>query len=140
MIGRLRHSADFERVRTEGARWRGRYCTLNAARALSRIPEESNAALTRIGYITSKRLGGAVVRNRARRLMREAVRTLSQAAEVPPGWDLVLIAQATIVDGHPRMQDVREEIRWLINKAQTGAARDLRETPPAHGRESSAAP
>lgn len=113
---------------------------MNAARALSRIPEESNAALTRIGYITSKRLGGAVVRNRARRLMREAVRTLSQAAEVPPGWDLVLIAQATIVDGHPRMQDVREEIRWLINKAQTGAARDLRETPPAHGRESSAAP
>jgi ribonuclease P protein component len=123
MVGRLRNSAEFERVRTEGARWRGRYCTLNAARALSRISDGSNAALTRVGYITSKRLGGAVERNRARRLMREAVRTLLQAAEVPAGWDLVLIAQTAIVGGHPRMQDVREEIRWLINKAQTETAR-----------------
>jgi ribonuclease P protein component len=124
MIGRLRSPADFERVRKEGARWRGRYCTLNAARALSYFSKTavdasdgSNAPITRIGYITSRRIGNAVARNRARRLMRESVRLLADA--IPPGWDMVLIAQNAISTGHLRMQDVRDEVLWLINKAQT---------------------
>ncbi len=121
MLEKLRTAADFERVRKEGARWRGRYCALNAARALSLIaPDdannspETNAEITRVGYITSKRVGGAVVRNRARRLMREAIRSLK--TQLPAGWDFVLIAQTGIAERAPRMQEVRDEIWWLINK------------------------
>jgi ribonuclease P protein component len=73
-----------------------------------------------VGYITSKKVGNAVARNRARRLLREAVRTLDGLAELPSGWDLVLIAQTALVAAKPRMQDVREEIRWLIQKMPTG--------------------
>jgi ribonuclease P protein component len=97
-------------VRATGARWRGRYCTLNAAAA------ESNEAATRVGYIASKSVGGAVQRNRARRLLREAARTL--ANDVPAGWDIVLIAQPSLITENARMQQVREDVLWLLNKAQ----------------------
>jgi ribonuclease P protein component len=46
----------------------------------------------RVGFTATKRLGGAVVRNRAKRRLREAARlTLGEAP--PPGWDLVLVAR-----------------------------------------------
>ncbi len=116
MPGRLTRAADFERVRNEGARWRGRFCTLNAARALL-LSESGAAALpapSRAGLITAKRIGGAVRRNRARRLMREALRALGP--EMPAGWDLVLIAAPAISDAGVKMQNVREDIAWLLKK------------------------
>jgi ribonuclease P protein component len=110
MIGRLTTSADYERVRRSGTRWRGRFCTLNASRA------GSNEATTRIGYIAAKSLGNAVRRNRARRLLREAARGLAEV--IPNGWDIVLVAHASIITEHARMQHVREDVLWLLNKAQ----------------------
>lgn len=109
MLGRLRRNEDFERVRAQGRRWRSKYLALNAA------PAESNTAQTRIGYIASKSLGKAVQRNRAHRLMREAARSLE--ASIPPSWDVVLIAQPAIIAECAKMQQVREELQWLLNKA-----------------------
>jgi ribonuclease P protein component len=43
----------------------------------------------RYGFVTSKRLGGAVVRNRVRRRLREAVRAL----DTRPGFDCVISAK-----------------------------------------------
>lgn len=51
--------------------------------------------LRRAGFVTGKRLGGAVVRNRARRLMKEAYR-LNQH-QLAAGIDLVFIARQPIV-------------------------------------------
>lgn len=46
----------------------------------------------RLGFTATKKIGNAVVRNRAKRRLREAARlTLGEAP--PPGWDLVLIAR-----------------------------------------------
>jgi ribonuclease P protein component len=45
----------------------------------------------RVGVTATKRIGGAVVRNRAKRRLREAARLL--LADAPPGWELVLIAR-----------------------------------------------
>ncbi len=50
---------------------------------------------TRIGFVTGKRLGGAVVRNRVKRLFKEAYR-LNQAKLVP-GCDLVVIGRVPVV-------------------------------------------
>jgi len=46
---------------------------------------------SRFGFSASKRVGGAVVRNRARRLMREATRL--RQVMIADGWDVVIIAR-----------------------------------------------
>ena len=57
-----------------------------------RLPENS---ASRLGVITSGRIGGAVVRNRARRLMRESFRLHQRELAGPV--DLVLVARPSIV-------------------------------------------
>ncbi len=46
---------------------------------------------TRFAFSTSRRLGGAVIRNRVRRRLREIVRSL--ASRVEPGWDVLIVAR-----------------------------------------------
>lgn len=53
-------------------------------------------ANSRFGIVASKRIGGAVVRNRVRRLVREAIRLHCDL--VSPGWDAVFIARRGIVN------------------------------------------
>lgn len=124
MLGRLRTAAEFERVRDQGGRWRGRLCNLNAARQ-SDSPAttksligtgRANPPLTRVGYITSKKIGNSVKRNRARRLMREAMRHLADS--IVEGWDIVLIAQSKAVTTEPKMQDMRDDLKWLLTQAR----------------------
>ncbi len=50
----------------------------------------------RLGFTATKKIGGAVVRNRAKRRLREAARRLLDA-ERPEGWDLVLVARDATV-------------------------------------------
>jgi ribonuclease P protein component len=50
---------------------------------------------TRFGFATGKRLGGAVVRNRIRRRLREELRAMAPMFQ--PGWDVLIIARPGIV-------------------------------------------
>jgi ribonuclease P protein component len=50
--------------------------------------------LSRFGFSIKKALGGAVVRNRIRRRLREMVRTHRQ--EIPPGWDVVMHPKSSV--------------------------------------------
>lgn len=52
--------------------------------------------VNRVGITTGKKLGHAVVRNRARRRLREAYRL--QEAAFQPGWDIVVVARHRCVD------------------------------------------
>jgi ribonuclease P protein component len=51
---------------------------------------------TRFGLSTGRRVGGAVVRNRVRRRLRSAIR--AHAAELAPGWDVLLVARPPSAD------------------------------------------
>jgi len=51
---------------------------------------------TRFGLATGKRLGGAVIRNRARRRIREVLRAMAPSFQ--PGWDVLIIARPAIVE------------------------------------------
>src|SRR5207237_48863 len=64
---RLTRASEFERVKREGLVRRGNLLTLSAT-----VVE--NSGLCRVGFITSRRLGSAVIRNRVRRRLREIVR------------------------------------------------------------------
>ena len=51
---------------------------------------------TRFGLSTGRQLGGAVVRNRVRRRLREALRVMAPSFQ--PGWDVLIIARPAIVE------------------------------------------
>jgi ribonuclease P protein component len=92
-IGRLKTRAEFVHVKG-GARFVAPSLILQARR---RIAEEgSDHHLARFGFTATKSLGGAVMRNRARRRLKEAVRLAGPAATVE-GYDYVLIARSGTV-------------------------------------------
>ncbi|MFN3706038.1 MAG: ribonuclease P protein component [Thermoflexales bacterium] len=109
-LRRLSGRRDFARVREVGRRWHGTYLTLSAA------PSHDQHAPTRVGFVTARKVGGAVQRNRARRLLREAVRALS--AGLPNGWDLVLIAHPPIANRATHVANVQKELEWLLTQAR----------------------
>jgi ribonuclease P protein component len=86
---RIKKARDFRKVRERGER-----LTIGCliANWLRLEPGQSS----RLGVITSSRIGGAVVRNRARRLMRECFRLHQHLLTRPV--DLVLVARASIVE------------------------------------------
>ena len=64
---RLTRASEYERVKRDGLVRRGKLLMLSAM-----VVENSGPC--RAGFVTSRRLGGAVVRNRVRRRLREIVR------------------------------------------------------------------
>jgi ribonuclease P protein component len=84
---RIKHGRDFARLRQEGDR-----VTIGCLIANWRRLEPG--ARSRLGVITSSRIGGAVARNRARRLLRESFR--QNQARLGQPVDLVLVARASI--------------------------------------------
>lgn len=54
---------------------------------LTYVRQAGEPAPTRMGVVAGKRVGGAVVRNRVKRRMREALRR--ELPHIPAGWDLV---------------------------------------------------
>ena len=50
---------------------------------------------TRFGLSTGRKLGGAVVRNKVRRRIREALRVMAPSFQ--PGWDVLIIARPPVI-------------------------------------------
>ena len=51
--------------------------------------------VTRFGLSTGRKLGGAVVRNRVRRRIREVLRVMAPSFQ--PGWDVLIIARPPVI-------------------------------------------
>ncbi|MGE0666112.1 MAG: ribonuclease P protein component [Sphingomonadales bacterium] len=89
-LDRLKRRGDFLRV-ARGAKWATPGLILQAARR----PEGADTAPgARIGFTVSRKVGGSVERNRARRRLREAAR-LVMPARARPAIDYVLIGRHT---------------------------------------------
>ena len=81
---------------------------------VARTPEGRGRS-GRVAFIAGKKLGGAVVRNRSRRVLRAAV---ARADGPWPAWDVVLIARPGT--GIARPETIDEELSVALKRA--GAA------------------
>jgi ribonuclease P protein component len=82
--GRLSRSADFDRVFRAGRSHAGRELVLY-------VFPRGDAASPRLGLSVSRKVGGAVERNRVKRLLREAF--AEESRRLPEGTDAVVVAR-----------------------------------------------
>jgi ribonuclease P protein component len=103
---RLRRSADLEKVRQSGRSWRHPLAILAVG--------ENGLDVSRFAFIASRRVGNAVQRNRAKRLLREAVH--QHLPEIKPGWDCIFIARAPLPQA--AFADVDTAVHQLLRRAK----------------------
>ena len=104
---RLSRSAEFERVYREGRSHASRYLVLHS------FPRTDDPDGPRLGISVGRKVGGAVERNRVKRVLREAFWAV--AAELPEGYDFVLVARpdasALVRDGgEPGVESALREL------------------------------
>jgi ribonuclease P protein component len=101
---RLRRKADFRRVQADARRVVTRHFVLLVA---SRRDAQAVSERPRIGLIVSRKVGGAVARNRIKRLCRECFRLSPEI--LPDGVDLIVVAR----DGAEslKLHEVQDEWR-----------------------------
>lgn len=95
-------------------------CARGAVLVQARRRDET--PLVRAGFTATKRIGGAVERNRAKRRLREAVRLLLPAHAIP-GFDYVFIARGGVTTRPwPRLlDDVKSALIRLAAERAPGA-------------------
>jgi len=102
---RLTHKDQFAETFNQGCRWVGRYMVLW-------IRSAPDASL-RLGVVSSRKVGGAVQRNMARRRLREAWRRNRQ--DMTGQHDVVLVARRPVVTA--KAMDVERELLHLARRA-----------------------
>lgn len=111
---RLSRSGEFDRVYRDGSSHATRYLVLYS---FPRKTEEAEEV--RLGVSVSRKVGGAVDRNRVKRTMREAFWTLSD--RLPAAHDFVLVARPEI--GELLEREGSTGVRTSIEEALAGAGR-----------------
>jgi len=103
---RLCRAGEFAKLKREGRSFHGKLVVLSVLRS-------DGETASRIGLITSRRVGGAVVRNRVRRRLREIVR--SARPDLKAGLWLALIAREGA--GRASFQALRDEWAQLAQRS-----------------------
>jgi len=102
---RLLRRADFLRVYESGARLSTPYFVAFCAR-------NQQGRRARVGLTAPRTLGKAVVRNRIRRRLREAVRR--NLWRLAPGWDVVINARRTVAEA--RFVELLDAVERLFER------------------------
>ena len=102
---RLTRSDDFKRVRQNGKSYAHPLVLL--------VTQASDSPQIYVGVTAGRTTGNAVQRNRAKRLLREAMRTLLPS--LAPGWDLILIARVGLASAS--LDDARTALTMLLRRA-----------------------
>ena len=103
---RLTRSEDFKRVRLHGKSYAHPLVVL--------VTQASESSQVHVGVTAGKTTGTAVRRNRAKRLLREAMRPLLPT--LATGWDLILIARPALVSAS--LEETRTALLTLLRRAK----------------------
>jgi len=103
---RLKSSKDFKRVRRTGKSYAHPLVIL--------ISSPNELPITRFGVTASKAVGGAVLRNRAKRRIRAAIHSV--LPKVNAGWDILIIARAPIIEAE--WSRICEVVQDLLKKSK----------------------
>jgi ribonuclease P protein component len=121
---RLTRSADFDRVYRNGRSAATRSFVLYAFPSSERDTDESpgDRADIRLGVSVGRRVGGAVERNRVKRVLREAFWALDD--ELPEGHDFVIVARAGSAElaEQQGLDAVRAELAELLARLEADKA------------------
>jgi ribonuclease P protein component len=93
-------------VYERGVRIHSRYCTVFILANAGRVG--------RLGIAATRKLGGAVQRNRAKRLIREVFRR----NKIAPGFDVVVIPKRDLLDAS--LSDLEADYRTLVERRLRG--------------------
>ncbi|HVO58193.1 MAG TPA: ribonuclease P protein component [Dongiaceae bacterium] len=107
---RLVRKADFDAVYRSGKRRSNSFFTV--------FLRPNGLPVCRFGFSIKRALGGAVVRNRMRRRLREAVRLHRQ--EISPGWDIVIHPKPSVAAAS--LPVLTAELRKLLPAAGPATA------------------
>jgi len=104
---RLKKNEEFQLVFQKGNSSANKQFVVYATR-------KEGQATFRAGISVSKKLGNAVVRNRVKRLIREAIASLE--AEIKPGLDLVIIARPGLEE--MSLESIRSSLVHVLKRAK----------------------
>ena len=108
----------YNKAYRQGTRFVGRYIAVYVLRdyAAKRLmmAHPQKRYVNRIGLSVTKKVGGACVRTRAKRIMREALRAVEKERTLKTGYLVVIAARREIVG--KKMQDVERELRLAFDK------------------------
>jgi len=103
---RLASSIDFKRVRSQGTSFAHPLVVL--------VKLEEPQAFPLVGFVVSKYVGNAVVRNKIKRQLREIIRPM--LAEIVVDHKIVLIARSSI--GKASYSEIEKAVRGLFVKGK----------------------
>ncbi len=109
----MRRKADFERVYSKGRRIPGRFF-------IGYLLLQEGAPL-RVGVVASRRVGGATIRNRAKRRLREIFRKNKPSGSIAA--DVILIARAAIIEAS--FEEIARAYVRGVGRALEESRRDL---------------
>ena len=103
----LRYKRDFDRLYKRGRSTGDKYVVV--------FHISNGLDYSRKAFLASKKVGGAVARNRARRLMKEGFRRVEN--EILEGKDVLFIARKGAVEAGVGCREVEKSIRRALSKS-----------------------
>ena len=103
---RIRRRPEFQHVYKQGVRIQSRYCTVFI------LPNPGGFG--RLGIAATRKFGGAVQRNRAKRLIREVFRR----NKIATGFDVIVIPKRHLLDAS--LSDLEADYRTLLERRLRG--------------------